>query len=98
MGDVSCSHISLVRANADAVNSDFADEHPSSEVVGVDLSPIQPNFIPPNVRFEVDDINKPWTFKDNYFDYVHARSMLGTVPDWTEFWKSAKKYVHSTGD
>lgn len=27
---------------------DFADEHPESQVTGVDLSPIQPKFVPPN--------------------------------------------------
>ncbi|RDW56650.1 hypothetical protein BP5796_13115 [Coleophoma crateriformis] len=37
---------------------DFADEHPETEVIGVDLSPIQPNFIPPNLIFEIDDLEE----------------------------------------
>lgn len=32
---------------------DFGDMYPSAEVIGVDLSPIQPSWVPPNVRFEV---------------------------------------------
>src|SRR5262245_37840179 len=32
---------------------DTADEHPGAEVIGVDLSPIQPTFIPPNCKFEI---------------------------------------------
>ncbi|KAJ0344987.1 hypothetical protein COL154_005704 [Colletotrichum chrysophilum] len=41
---------------------EFGDEHPEAEVLGVDLSAIQPDFAPPNVKFEIDDIEEPWTF------------------------------------
>lgn len=34
----------------------FGDEHPSSTLVGNDLSPIQPDWVPPNVKFVVDDV------------------------------------------
>jgi len=34
---------------------DFATEFPAANVVGTDLSPIQPEFVPPNCHFEVDD-------------------------------------------
>jgi ubiquinone/menaquinone biosynthesis C-methylase UbiE len=74
--------------------SDMADMHPSAEVVGVDLSPIQPNFIPPNCRFEVDDINKEWTFPENKFDFIHIRYMTGTVPSWPELLKKAQRYIN----
>ena len=75
------------------LRSEFADEYPSAEVTGVDISPIQPDFVPPNCRFEVDDINKTWTWDENHFDFVHIRSMPGTVPSWTEFYKKAIGYV-----
>lgn len=32
------------------------DRFPSSNILGVDLSPIQPEWVPPNVRFMVDDV------------------------------------------
>ncbi|WZH46858.1 S-adenosyl-L-methionine-dependent methyltransferase [Fusarium acuminatum] len=76
---------------------DMADMHPSAEVVGVDLSPIQPNFIPPNCRFEVDDINKDWTFPENIFDFIHIRYMTGTVPSWPELLKTAQRHVKPGG-
>ncbi|EXA36829.1 hypothetical protein FOVG_12710 [Fusarium oxysporum f. sp. pisi HDV247] len=76
---------------------DMADLHPSAEVIGVDLSPIQPNFIPPNCRFEVDDINKEWTFAENKFDFIHIRYMTGTVPDWTELLKKAQRHLKPGG-
>ncbi|KAL7266005.1 NAD(+) salvage pathway protein, partial [Rhizina undulata] len=39
---------------------DMADQYPSAEVIGVDLSPIQPNWVPPSLKFEVDDIEDEW--------------------------------------
>ncbi|KAF5247073.1 hypothetical protein FAUST_925 [Fusarium austroamericanum] len=82
-----------------AINSDMADLHPSAEVVGVDLSPIQPNFVPLNCRFEVDDINKEWTYPDNKFDFIHLRYMTGTVPNWKDLLQKAQRQditSHST--
>ena len=35
---------------ANQPRSDFADEYPNCEVVGTDLSPIQPTWIPPNLK------------------------------------------------
>lgn len=29
---------------------DFADAHPEAEVIGTDISPIQPTWVPPNVK------------------------------------------------
>jgi len=33
---------------------DIADKYPDAQVIGVDLSPIQPSFVPINLKFEVD--------------------------------------------
>lgn len=30
--------------------SDFADEYPDAEVIGTDISPIQPGWVPPNLK------------------------------------------------
>jgi len=67
--------------------SDFADLHPSAEVIGVDLSPIQPSYVPPNCKFEIDNINKDWTYPKETFDFIHIRAMTGCVPDWVAFHK-----------
>ncbi|WAO97385.1 Hypothetical protein NCS54_01511000 [Fusarium falciforme] len=72
---------------------EFADLHPSADVLGVDLSPIQPTFVPPNCRFEVDDINQEWSHPDNHFDFVHIRAMMGCIPDWTELFEKAFKHT-----
>jgi SAM-dependent methyltransferase len=53
---------------------DVADKYPSAVVVGVDLSPIQPEWVPPNCEFQVDDMNEVWTFKEG-FDFIHCRQV-----------------------
>ncbi|KAH7382900.1 S-adenosyl-L-methionine-dependent methyltransferase [Cadophora sp. MPI-SDFR-AT-0126] len=52
---------------------DIGDEYPSATVLGVDLSPIQPVWVPPNVRFMVDDFESPWLHGRDRFDFIHAR-------------------------
>ncbi|KAI1347097.1 S-adenosyl-L-methionine-dependent methyltransferase [Xylaria sp. FL0043] len=61
---------------------DFADQYPHTEVIGVDISPSQPQWIPPNLKFEIDDITQPWTYARNSFDYIHMRWLIGAIPDW----------------
>ncbi|KAK1855538.1 methyltransferase domain-containing protein [Colletotrichum chrysophilum] len=39
---------------------EVGDQYPGAEVTGADLSPIQPDWIPPNVRFIVDDVEDEW--------------------------------------
>ncbi|KAH8654208.1 S-adenosyl-L-methionine-dependent methyltransferase [Ilyonectria robusta] len=52
-----------------------ADDYPSAQVIGLDLSPIQPDVVPPNVTFIVDDIEDEWLNGDN-FDLVHLRHVM----------------------
>ncbi|TEA14825.1 Secondary metabolism regulator laeA [Colletotrichum sidae] len=68
---------------------DFADEFPSSEVIGVDISPIQPSWNPPNCKFQIDDVEQPWTWPSNEFDYIHIRNLEGAVADWVTLYKEA---------
>ncbi|KAL3461116.1 S-adenosyl-L-methionine-dependent methyltransferase [Aspergillus heterothallicus] len=70
---------------------DFADEYPSAEVIGTDLSPIQPSFVPPNLRFEIDDANEMWTYPPDHFDLVHVRALYGSISDWPTFYREALK-------
>lgn len=59
---------------------EFAEEHPAAEVIGVDLSPIQPPFVPPNCSFEIDDLEKEWTWL-RPFDFIFSRMMTGSFSD-----------------
>lgn len=69
---------------------DFADAHPETQVLGIDLSPIAPMFVPPNTNFQVDDLEEPWTFKESeMFDFVYARMMTSSFADWPRFFEQA---------
>ncbi|KAL7274172.1 hypothetical protein RUND412_002932 [Rhizina undulata] len=76
---------------------DVADRFPSAQVIGVDLSPIQPRYVPPNLRFEVDDIEEDWQYQENSFDLIYARSMTGYIYDWPKLYKQAFKALKPGG-
>ncbi|KAF4851988.1 Secondary metabolism regulator LAE1 [Colletotrichum siamense] len=63
---------------------DFGDEHPEADVYGNDLSAVQPTLVPPNVKFEVDDIEDEWTYS-RPFEYIHSRLMTSSLSDWPVF-------------
>ncbi|GAP85828.2 putative methyltransferase domain-containing protein [Rosellinia necatrix] len=51
---------------------EMAEEFESSMVVGTDLSPVQPEFVPPNVHFYIHDARvDDWWWPDP-FDYIHG--------------------------
>ncbi|KAG9778974.1 S-adenosyl-L-methionine-dependent methyltransferase, partial [Aureobasidium melanogenum] len=59
---------------------DFADQYPECQVIGIDLSPSQPTFVPPNLKYIIDDAEELWVY-DHRFDYVHCRLMAGCFAD-----------------
>ncbi|KAK1960019.1 methyltransferase domain-containing protein [Colletotrichum sublineola] len=65
---------------------DFGEEHPEAEVLGIDLSPPPLSFVPPNVKFVVDDAEEPWTYSQP-FDYIHSRLMTGSFSSWEKYIK-----------
>lgn len=58
----------------------FAKAHPEAEVVGTDLSLIQPSNCPPNCSFIREDIEEEWIHQKQY-DYVHWRLMCTCFKD-----------------
>ncbi|KAI5468026.1 methyltransferase domain-containing protein, partial [Mariannaea sp. PMI_226] len=53
----------------------MADAYPSWQVIGTDLSPIQPLFVPPNLAFYIENAREPWVCSEP-FDYIHTRATL----------------------
>jgi methylase of polypeptide subunit release factors len=49
---------------------DIADQYPSADVLGIDLSPVQTTWVPPNVRFEV---------RHRFFSESTRRISLSTI-------------------
>lgn len=69
---------------------DAADDFPAAEVIGFDLSPIQPSYVPPNLQFEVLDAEEDWSYGENRFNLVHTRYMNGFgLKSWPHFYKEA---------
>jgi hypothetical protein len=67
---------------------DFADENPETEVIGVDLSPIQPKFVLPNLFFEIDDLEETWTF-DKPFGSIVACMTIQFFEDPSRYFQQA---------
>ncbi|RSL71566.1 hypothetical protein CEP54_001346 [Fusarium duplospermum] len=76
---------------------DFAEAFPETEVIGTDVSPIQPSWVPPNLRFEIDDCTQEWTFAPNSLDYIHMRWLVGSIVDWPQLFKEAYKCLKPGG-
>ena len=75
---------------------EIGDQFPEADVLGNDLSPIQPKWVPPNVHFEVDDIEAPWTYA-TVFDYIHCRTMMGAISDWPGLVKNCYDFTAPGG-
>jgi SAM-dependent methyltransferase len=55
--------------------------YPDVEVLGVDLSPIQPRFVPKNVIFEVVDGELEWMDPVDWYDYIFIRHTVTSIYD-----------------
>jgi SAM-dependent methyltransferase len=58
------------------------DKHPSAEIIGVDTAAVQPNILPPNVQFEIDDIESDWLYGESSFDFIHGRELILSIRNW----------------
>ncbi|KAJ0276628.1 hypothetical protein Brms1b_006177 [Colletotrichum noveboracense] len=47
-----------------------------------------PEFVAPNVKFEIDDIEESWTYTKP-FNYIHSRMMNSNIGDWDAYVKQA---------
>ncbi|KAG5747959.1 hypothetical protein H9Q70_009367 [Fusarium xylarioides] len=71
------------------------EEYPDVEIIGNDLSAIQPTWVPPNVKFEIDDVEQPW-IHDN-FDYIFSRYMSTSILDWPKLVENVLEHLHPGG-
>ncbi|KAM5354305.1 hypothetical protein ACJ41O_000955 [Fusarium nematophilum] len=76
---------------------DMADEFPSAEVIGTDISAVQPGWVPPNCHFQIDDAQLDWTFNPDYFDFIHIRYLYGGIDDWRKMYRQAFRHVRPGG-
>lgn len=72
---------------------EMGDQFPSANVLGIDLSPIQPDWVPSNVHFVVDDAESEWLYPEDHFDYIHSRHTVMAIKDWSKLYKQARTCV-----
>ncbi|SPJ79179.1 related to methyltransferase [Fusarium torulosum] len=75
----------------------MADEFPSAKVVATDITPSQPNFVPPNLEFQIDDAQQEWTFESESFDFIHIRYLQGSIDDWDKLYSQVYKCLKPGG-
>ncbi|TKA78622.1 Secondary metabolism regulator LAE1 [Cryomyces minteri] len=72
---------------------DMADAYTGAEVLGLDLVNIQPEKIPPNLRFRVPmDYEAVWTLGEDSWDMIHLQQGCGSVTSWPELYQ--KTFTH----
>lgn len=76
---------------------DIADEFPSAEVIGTDLSAIQPGWVPPNCKFYVDDAESDWSYTFESFDFIHGRGMAGGIKNWDRLYEQIYRHLKPGG-
>lgn len=53
----------------------------------------KPHRVPDNVHFQIDDFeDEQWSWREEYFDYIHSRFLAGSVSSYPRFIRKAFKY------
>ncbi|KAF6793072.1 methyltransferase domain-containing protein [Colletotrichum sojae] len=78
---------------------EVAEYFPEATFLGIDLSPIQPTEVPPNVHFMVDDFEHEngWALDEGTYDFIHLRHTLHSVRDRPELMERAYKHLKPGG-
>ncbi|TDZ46966.1 Secondary metabolism regulator LAE1 [Colletotrichum trifolii] len=75
---------------------EMGDIFPNAEVIGYDLSAIQPQWVPPNVKFEMDDVESAWVDYKKY-DYIFCRFMAACIADWPKLVRNIYDHLNPGG-
>jgi metalloendopeptidase OMA1, mitochondrial len=76
----------------------MGDLYPEAIVEGTDLSPIQPNNVPENVHFIIDDADQEdWAVPEDYYDYIHTRILMGCIRDFSTIIKQGFRHTKPGG-
>ncbi|KAI9823811.1 MAG: hypothetical protein M1826_007632 [Phylliscum demangeonii] len=74
----------------------MAETYPNADVTGTDLSAIQPDAVPSNVFFEIDDAEEEWTFGQS-FDLIHIRNLSGAFRHWPAVYRECYRHLRPGG-
>jgi ubiquinone/menaquinone biosynthesis C-methylase UbiE len=78
---------------------EVADTFPSSQVYGIDISPVQPLYVPENCTFFLENVLNGLSFHDHQFDLVQSRCIGAGIRDgrWVEFMEEVWRVVRPGG-
>ncbi|OBT72693.1 hypothetical protein VF21_08799 [Pseudogymnoascus sp. 05NY08] len=76
---------------------EMADLYPSAEVIGTDVSAIQPDWVGPNCSFEIDDAEQDWLYEPNSFDFIHNRNFVCAIRNWERLVGQTFRHVKPGG-
>jgi ubiquinone/menaquinone biosynthesis C-methylase UbiE len=75
---------------------EVADNYPQTRVYGIDISPVQPVYVPDNCCFYLENALEGLSFHDEKFGLVQSRCLGAGIPDrlWSsyirEIWRVTK--------
>ncbi|KAK2759251.1 UMTA methyltransferase family protein [Colletotrichum kahawae] len=75
---------------------EMGDLFQHAEILGNDLSAIQPIWVPPNVKFEIDDVESSWVGHQKY-DYIMCRYMAAAIRDWPKLIRNVYDHLNPGG-
>ncbi|KAG6901202.1 hypothetical protein C0995_015449 [Termitomyces sp. Mi166 len=75
----------------------MAREFPHVQFRGFDIVPIATRYPPPNVQFEIDDVNTPFRWRMASVDLVHARSISMAVRNYATVLREVGRVLRPNG-
>lgn len=77
----------------------MAREFPEAEVIGVDLAPcpVDPESLPPNCRFEIDNVNLGLAHFRDQFDFIHCRLIASGIQDFKKSMRDVEMCLRPGG-
>lgn len=71
-----------------------SNQLPHANITGIDLSAIQPEMVPRNVTFEIQDCADPdWLREPGQTDYIHSRFMAGSITSWKQLIRTSRHHL-----
>ena len=49
------------------------------------------------MRFLIEDAQEPWTWPEDYFDFIHIRHMVGAIGDWRTLYRQVFTHIKPGG-
>ncbi|KAL8865870.1 MAG: hypothetical protein Q9174_006647 [Haloplaca sp. 1 TL-2023] len=78
----------------------FRSRYTASLTSSIEAYPMENNrryhAVPPNVKFEVDDCEAPWTFSEK-FNVIHCRYLAAAIADWPKLVGQAYQFTKPGG-